>query len=172
MALPREHHNGLTNHFLITLILNWTTCAVSVTPQRHCQHLKTSRPLCYLGNNNKQRGSHVILKRSIFRRFCHRQFSDDVRWRWTHRCCHLAILTLVSPLHSQWHCYFLTMHMSASPTLSRLTRGPGPLTNVPSVSTTQQSTVGTLTAINSALICSWVGAYDALTKTYFDLKIF
>ena len=102
--------------------------------------------------------------------FRHRQFLDVVRWRWTHQFYHLAMVTLVISLHSQWHCNCLKMPLLVSPTLLRLERSLKPLTKVRSVSAVWQSTAGCWTDINSAFKRSWSGAYDALNKTYFKLN--
>ena len=89
------------------------------------------------------------LKKSNFRRFRHRQFSYAVGLKWTQQSCHLAMGTPVSPLYSQWHYHCHRMPLEAQLKSSRSVRGPGPLTNIWSVSAAQQSTVGPLTAINS-----------------------
>ena len=167
MALPREHHNGLTTHFLLTITLNWTTCAISATPQWCFHNSKTSHHLCYFVKKNKLRGTCVS---KTFRRFCQQQHSDSVRWRWTHRCCHLVIVTLASPFHSQWNCHCINMTLKTSPKLSMLARGLGPSTNVWRISAAWQSTAGSWTSINSAFERSWARAYDALDKMYFNLN--
>ena len=66
MALPREHHNVLTTHFLLTIIINWTTLYLSTTPKWRCHHSKTSQHMYYFKNNNKQRGSRVSFKNQFF----------------------------------------------------------------------------------------------------------
>ena len=132
---------------------------------------KTSQHLCYFRKNNKQRGSRVsFFKNSIFDVFATGNFRMLCDWKWTHQCYHLAMETLIITLHSQWHCHCKRMTLSASPESSRLVRVPGMSTNVWSIYAAQQSTVGPLTAINSAFKFSQDGVYDALTKTYSKLK--
>ena len=169
MAFPRDHYNGLTTHFLLTLILNWITCYISTIHQWRCHHYKTPQHQCYFVKNNKK-GGRTSVKKSNFRRFCHKQFLDAVQWKRTHQCRNLEISTLVITLHSQWHCHRQRMPLDASWKLSSSVRGPGPSTNVWSVSEAQKSTVGLLTAINSQLECWWDGKYDNLTRTYFKLQ--
>ena len=158
MALPREHHNGLSIHFLLTLTLNWTTYDFSTNFQFRCQRSKTF---------NKKRGARINRKISILRRLCHRPFSGSVRWRRTHRYCQLAMVYLVSPLQSQWYCHFLKMPVEASLTSSKLARGLGPSTNVRIVSAMRQLTAGRWKVINSAFERSWAGSYGALFKMCF-----
>ena len=140
------------------LLLNFV--ATIKIPPRTCVTLETTI----------NKGGCASVKKSNFRRFCHQWFSDAVRWRWNHRCYNLAMVTLVSPLHSKWHWHCRKMPMVASLKLSSLARGPGPPTNVRSVSESQQSTLGCWTAINIAFECSRAGTYNALTKTYFKLN--
>ena len=170
MALPRDHHNGLTTHFLLNIVLNLATGAVSNTPTWRCHYSKTSQHLCYFGKNNKKGGRVSVKKQSKFWRFHHRPFLDSVRWNGNHPCCHLTMVTLVIPLQSQCQYHCQRIPLVASLKLSRSVSIPGPSTNIRSVSVAQQSTVVFLTAINSALECSQAGAYDLLTKTYFKIK--
>ena len=107
---------------------------------------------------------------SNFDVFVNLQFLGAVQWRWTCRYGHLAMVTLVSPFKSQQHWHCLTMPIAASLTLSRSARGPGPSTNIQSISSAQQSTVGCWTAINSVFECSWSGAYHVITKTYSNIN--
>ena len=118
MALPREHHNGLTTHFLITLILDWTTWSVSNTTKFRCHRLKTSQHLCYFGNNNKQRGSSVILKSQIidifatdnFRMMCDENgLIDTVTFLWWPSWFHFNLSVTVifrwCLLRTHQHCW-------------------------------------------------------------------
>ena len=59
MDLPREHHNGLTTNFLLTIKFNWNTYFVYTTTQCHGNHSNTAQNLRYFGNDNKQRGARV-----------------------------------------------------------------------------------------------------------------
>ena len=149
MALPRYHHNGLTTHFLLNIIINWYTYTISTTPPRRCHYSKTSQHPCYFGNNKGDRGS--VKKSQNFDIVVHQQFLDAVRWNGNHRCCHLATVALVIPLQYKWQCHCRWMPLVASLESSRSLRIPGPLMNIQRVSATQQSTVGPLTDINSAL---------------------